>query len=58
MQTKFVQHADKNLNPTQVWNIPFDETNDLARKIEDANRARANNKPPIVVNEYVNATDI
>ena len=58
MTTRFAQHVNKNMNPIQVFNQPYDETNDLARKYENAIKARANNRPPIIVNDWVNPWDI
>jgi hypothetical protein len=34
-----------------MWTLPFDKTNNIARKIRKADELRAENKPPIVINE-------
>ena len=58
MQAKFIKYTDKNFDPTVVYNIPYKQGNNMAKKIEDADKLRINWKPPIVLNEYSNVWDI
>ena len=58
MQAKFIRYTDKNFDPTTVYNLPYKQWNNIAKKIENADRLRSAWKPPIVVNEYATVWDI
>jgi hypothetical protein len=42
MQAKFIKYTDKNFDPTVVYNIPYKQGNNMAKKIEDADKLRIN----------------